>query len=226
MHFSFNLLRIKGLYMFRALLAHPQEALHKRHLVYCVRIMSVGCGTVCGTVAVSLQPCHWFSINWMISASRWLHYTDILWCTVSKTYFCHIHTAVDHITIYIHMWFRRYIIYTDSILFSLYSWHSILHPNLHFIRSHHSWLTRYPLSIVATTLVDLLLGMHSLFCFLIAPITYKLIQSLVEKHIKFWSWNISTVFPKSQFLWYMYFKKTSSLDIIFQFWFPFQDHPF
>jgi hypothetical protein len=32
--------------MFRALLAHPQEALHKRHLVYCVRIMSVGCGTV------------------------------------------------------------------------------------------------------------------------------------------------------------------------------------
>jgi hypothetical protein len=27
------LLRIKGLYMFRALLAHPQEALHKRHLV-------------------------------------------------------------------------------------------------------------------------------------------------------------------------------------------------
>jgi hypothetical protein len=29
--------------MFRALLAHLQEALHKRHLVYCVRVMSVGC---------------------------------------------------------------------------------------------------------------------------------------------------------------------------------------
>jgi hypothetical protein len=29
--------------MFRALLAHPQEALNKRHLVYCVRVMSVGC---------------------------------------------------------------------------------------------------------------------------------------------------------------------------------------
>jgi hypothetical protein len=28
--------------MFRALLAHPQEALNKRHLVYCVRGMSVG----------------------------------------------------------------------------------------------------------------------------------------------------------------------------------------
>jgi hypothetical protein len=29
--------------VFRALLAHPQEVLHKRHLVYCVRVMSVGC---------------------------------------------------------------------------------------------------------------------------------------------------------------------------------------
>jgi hypothetical protein len=27
--------------MFRALITHPQEALHKRYLVYCVRIMSV-----------------------------------------------------------------------------------------------------------------------------------------------------------------------------------------
>jgi hypothetical protein len=36
MHFSLSLLRIKGLYMFRTLLAHPQEVLHKRHLVYCV----------------------------------------------------------------------------------------------------------------------------------------------------------------------------------------------
>jgi hypothetical protein len=41
-HVSFNLLRIKGLCIFRALLAHPQEVLHKRHLVYCMRIMSVG----------------------------------------------------------------------------------------------------------------------------------------------------------------------------------------
>jgi hypothetical protein len=39
MHFSFNLLIIKGLYMFRALLAHPHEALHKRNFVYCVRIV-------------------------------------------------------------------------------------------------------------------------------------------------------------------------------------------
>jgi hypothetical protein len=46
MHFSFNLLRSMDLYMFRALLAHPQEVLNKRHLVYCVRIMSVGCATI------------------------------------------------------------------------------------------------------------------------------------------------------------------------------------
>jgi hypothetical protein len=42
MRFLFILLRIWGLYTFRALLAHPQEVLHKRHLVYCVRVMSVG----------------------------------------------------------------------------------------------------------------------------------------------------------------------------------------
>jgi hypothetical protein len=29
--------------MFRALLAQPQEALHRRYLVYCVRVMSVSC---------------------------------------------------------------------------------------------------------------------------------------------------------------------------------------
>jgi hypothetical protein len=45
MHFSLIFLRINGVYMFRVLLAHPQEALHKLHLVCCVRVMSVGCGT-------------------------------------------------------------------------------------------------------------------------------------------------------------------------------------
>jgi hypothetical protein len=29
--------------MVQALLAHPLEMLHKQHLVYCVRVMSVGC---------------------------------------------------------------------------------------------------------------------------------------------------------------------------------------
>jgi hypothetical protein len=50
--FLMNWLRIKGIYMFRALLAHPQKALYKRHLVYCMRVMSVGCTRV----GVSLQP--------------------------------------------------------------------------------------------------------------------------------------------------------------------------
>jgi hypothetical protein len=45
MHILFKLFRIKGLYMFRALLAHLQEALHKQHLVYCVRVMSFDCTT-------------------------------------------------------------------------------------------------------------------------------------------------------------------------------------
>jgi hypothetical protein len=43
LHFLFSLLRIKGLYMFRALLAHPREMMHKRHLLYCMRVMSDGC---------------------------------------------------------------------------------------------------------------------------------------------------------------------------------------
>jgi hypothetical protein len=45
-HFLFNLLWINGLYMFRTLLAHQQEALDEQHLVYYVRVMSVGCTTV------------------------------------------------------------------------------------------------------------------------------------------------------------------------------------
>jgi hypothetical protein len=45
-HFSFSLLRIKGLYMFRALFSHLQGALHKQHLVYCVRIMSDECAMI------------------------------------------------------------------------------------------------------------------------------------------------------------------------------------
>jgi hypothetical protein len=43
MHFLFIVLRIKDLCMFRVLLAHLQDVLHKRHLIYCVRVISVGC---------------------------------------------------------------------------------------------------------------------------------------------------------------------------------------
>jgi hypothetical protein len=34
LYFLFCLLRIKDPYMYRALQAHPQEAAHRRHLVY------------------------------------------------------------------------------------------------------------------------------------------------------------------------------------------------
>jgi hypothetical protein len=58
--FAFSLLKIKGMYMLEALLSHPQKALNKRHLVYCVRIMSVGCGMVAEAPEdeqVMLQAC-------------------------------------------------------------------------------------------------------------------------------------------------------------------------
>jgi hypothetical protein len=65
MHFLFILLRIKGLYMFRALLAHPQEALHKKHLVYCVRVMSVGCTRI-GVVKLNKKCITLVSLYWHI----------------------------------------------------------------------------------------------------------------------------------------------------------------
>jgi hypothetical protein len=104
LHLLFILLRIKGPYMFQALLDHPQEALHKRHLVYCIRVMSVGCIRI-GVELVSTTPisvcvappedeqvmletCRgpWFLINWIKSAIHWFLYTDIVWCTVNKTF--------------------------------------------------------------------------------------------------------------------------------------------
>jgi hypothetical protein len=97
MHFSLNVLRNKGLYMFRALGARPQEALYIWHWVYCLRIMSVGSwnsqltlysrnipSAVCvGPLEdeqLMLETCrgHWFSINWVKSASGWFHYTVVL----------------------------------------------------------------------------------------------------------------------------------------------------
>jgi hypothetical protein len=47
MHFSFSLLRIKGLYMFRALLAHPQEGYTNGiWYVACVQCQLQCCGMV------------------------------------------------------------------------------------------------------------------------------------------------------------------------------------
>jgi hypothetical protein len=44
--------------MFRALLAHPQDSLHKRHLVYWVRIMSVDCGTGSVSLQYTMHICN------------------------------------------------------------------------------------------------------------------------------------------------------------------------
>jgi hypothetical protein len=41
--------------MFRALLAHPQKAILKRHLVYCVRVMSAGCTTTGVVLCTDVQ---------------------------------------------------------------------------------------------------------------------------------------------------------------------------
>jgi hypothetical protein len=64
--------------MFRALLAHPQEALHKRHLVYCVRIMSVGCATIAVSLILNKSLNHLILNKLNKSASRWFHYTDVI----------------------------------------------------------------------------------------------------------------------------------------------------
>jgi hypothetical protein len=86
------------LYMFRALLAHPQEVLNKRHLVYCSETATVPQPNY--IIRTQYTNCHlwsafwgwasnarnmwwgyWFSINWMKIASLWFHYTDC-------TFFC------------------------------------------------------------------------------------------------------------------------------------------
>jgi hypothetical protein len=113
MHFSFTLLRIKDLYMFRALLAHLQGVLHTATW-YIACTLSVGCyqgwsGPFHSNPGSSQQTIHasnipsadcvsapeyeqvmletwrvpWFSINWITSSSRWFHYIDLLGRTVS-----------------------------------------------------------------------------------------------------------------------------------------------
>jgi hypothetical protein len=72
MNFLFSLLRIKGLYIFRALFAHFQEVLHKRHVVYCVNVMSVGCSSTQILVRVMSVGCTGIGIP------RWFYCTDEL----------------------------------------------------------------------------------------------------------------------------------------------------
>jgi hypothetical protein len=57
MHFSLNLLRIKGLYMFRALVALPQEALHG-----CSETATVPQPT--DIIRTQYTKCWWWSASW------------------------------------------------------------------------------------------------------------------------------------------------------------------
>jgi hypothetical protein len=88
MHFLFNLLRIKGLCIFRALLAHPQVALHKWHLVYCVRVMSFGCTRIEGEASILVQQ-FYFSLTY--TGPRILLYaflSKMFNCFLSPFQFC------------------------------------------------------------------------------------------------------------------------------------------
>jgi hypothetical protein len=67
--FHLILLRITGLYMFLAFLAHPQEAPHKRHLVRCVRVMSIGCYTVARKMPCAVRTEHVHNIQ--VNCSVW-----------------------------------------------------------------------------------------------------------------------------------------------------------
>jgi hypothetical protein len=42
--------------MLGALLSHSQDSLHKRHLVFCVRVMSVGCTRIGVERPILVQP--------------------------------------------------------------------------------------------------------------------------------------------------------------------------
>jgi hypothetical protein len=96
MHFSFNLLRIKSLYLFRALLAH----LRRRYTNGIWYISYVLCqlaspelewNSVCAEPPedeqVMLETCRGFFllINWIKNTSRLFHYNDILWCMINTT---------------------------------------------------------------------------------------------------------------------------------------------
>jgi hypothetical protein len=56
-------------------------------MLYACSIPSAICEAPSEDEQVLLETCRgpWFLINWMKSASHWFHYTDILWCTVSRT---------------------------------------------------------------------------------------------------------------------------------------------
>jgi hypothetical protein len=63
------------------------QSWHSQLTLYARNIPNAFSGAPPEDEQVILETCRslWFSINWKKSASRWFQYTDILWCTVSKT---------------------------------------------------------------------------------------------------------------------------------------------
>jgi hypothetical protein len=62
MHFSFNLLRIKGLYMFRAILAHPQEARLQWMQFHCNRATANWLNKI-NEKCITMVSLHWYTIT-------------------------------------------------------------------------------------------------------------------------------------------------------------------
>jgi hypothetical protein len=91
MHFLFNVLRILGLYMFPELLAHPHEALNKRHLVYCVRVMSVGCTSI----GVGRQFCCMLCGGYVAACSRHIAYPQTTQNVINHNPNCHVTQQVQ-----------------------------------------------------------------------------------------------------------------------------------
>jgi hypothetical protein len=113
MHFSFSLLGIKAstsfdhyLLILRSCLTNgiwyiacicqlavawlqwKLQPCHSQLTLYTRNIPNAICVAPPEDERVMLETCRgpWLSISWMKSASRWFHYTDTLWCTVSKTF--------------------------------------------------------------------------------------------------------------------------------------------
>jgi hypothetical protein len=83
MQFLFSLLRINALYIVRALLAHPQEVVHKRHLVYYMRVMSVD---VHGSVHLGI-----IYVQFKVQLDVLILYS-LFFFILSSTYFgCYLH---------------------------------------------------------------------------------------------------------------------------------------
>jgi hypothetical protein len=78
--------------MFRALLTHPQEALNKRHLVYCVRVMSVGCTTPILVQETDIRARNIPSALVEITSTMHL-FIPLLY---SRYWFLHVSAAVHH----------------------------------------------------------------------------------------------------------------------------------